>query len=270
MWRHTLTHRHALVQCLQRMLGAPAQGLPTLTSRQSTVGSSSQPYTSKAPRAFVKLVAEISSRGASPWIADAVLDAFTAALPHGGPFDVLQSAHVTFTDTGKPVPRWTRRRLGKRDITACISIKRKELQQPTASLVEQRLDWRVLTSITLRVLNATAQILLHIRINRPFHLSVSTWFITMYNDKKTIKTVSTLAEALGMDDVKEVATQADELITERNRLIHPESLSNLDEEVHELLTTIESEPWLKDTLGWEYKVLTAYENIKRAFPDRFS
>lgn len=162
---------------------------------------------------------------------------------------------VTYTDSGKAVPGWDLpgRQFGNQHITV-------HLQGSSGSD-----DLNFMDSAALRVLNVTAQVLVHIRSKHVFHHKKSTW----YKGKGAAAALTRLAKILSVSE-PDVADMADAPISARNKLIHPESLSALDQEVHVALTLFESlTPQLKRFLKFEHQVLKAYDSIKRAFPDRF-
>lgn len=114
------------------------------------------------------------------------------------------------------------------------------------------LHTRELLVLRPRVYNATAQILQRIRSIDDFRGS----------------STRTLAQAMSMDDDTEVVRMAGAMRRDCSGVV-PVTMRELDEEVDLLLFMAESLPLLKQRLEWEYKLLTAYDSIKRAFPDRF-
>ncbi|PNW76663.1 hypothetical protein CHLRE_11g467783v5 [Chlamydomonas reinhardtii] len=77
-----------------------------------------------------------------------------------------------------------------------------------------------------------------------------------------------LANSLGKP-AQSVACAADGALNTRNEFTHPGSVAAMDQEVSEMMELI-TPPELEDKCPEECMFLTAYEDIKNAFPHRFS
>eukprot|EP00198_Chlamydomonas_reinhardtii_P010148 XP_001699485.1 predicted protein [Chlamydomonas reinhardtii] len=94
------------------------------------------------------------------------------------------------------------------------------------------------------------------------------WYAGLANLEQLLVEPGDLANSLGKP-AQSVACAADGALNTRNEFTHPGSVAAMDQEVSEMMELI-TPPELEDKCPEECMFLTAYEDIKNAFPHRFS
>uniref|UniRef100_A0A7S0RXV4 Uncharacterized protein n=1 Tax=Chlamydomonas leiostraca TaxID=1034604 RepID=A0A7S0RXV4_9CHLO len=180
----------------------------------------------------------------------------------------LKADRVLFTGSNAPVDNWLTRSVGTQDITV-VTVEAPSggtMMSMLQALVDRvsSMEVREAEAWAPRLRNTVAQILLHACGEAGFYTTTTDYFSKKLGQADV--GVQQLAASMGVSP-QQLVGNADAVIMCRSKSIHPSTLADLEDEIAAVQRCIT--PALQRACTWECRFLMSYNDIKKAFPDRF-